>query len=165
MHNNLHKNIWERLTINKTLDITLNSKRIVLSEKFKNMVIKLAKAGHVGLTKIKAFLRSKAIRPNILLNNVQFAKFKPSQYYQQKVPSLQPLKKSAKWSSMFNCNGWPTIKVPSCGSATKYINLINNFLQRTITTFSMPQTTISDNSLPFQLYHVKDLFTRLKIKH
>ena len=69
------------------------------------MVIKLAKAGHVGLTKIKAFLRSKAIRPNILLTNVQFAKFKPSQYYQQKVPSLQPLKKSAKWSSMFNCNG------------------------------------------------------------
>lgn len=148
------------------MDITLNSKRIVLSEKFKNMVIKLAKAGHVGLTKIKAFLRSKAIRPNILLNNVQFAKFKPSQYYQQKVPSLQPLKKSPNGHLCLivmvdQLSKFPVVEVPRNTST----NLINNFLQRTITTFSMPQTTISDNSLPFQLYHVKDLFTRLKINH
>lgn len=56
---------------------------------------------------------------------------------------------------------FPVVEVPR----NTLTNLINNFLQRTITTFSMPQTTISDNSLPFQLYHVKDLFTKLKIKH
>ena len=178
-----YRNVKEQLTVTPQSNLILKGNRIVIPETYENTVIKLAHIGHLGLTKMKALLRSKVYFPNIDSKTEYFLKRCAACQVQAKPPAPAKLAVThtpkAVWEKV-NIdylgplpNGFYLVVIVDQLSKFPIVEPIRNtsadllidFLQRTIATFGLFQTIISDNGPPFKSYKLRQFFKKLKIKH
>lgn len=178
-----YRNIKDQLTVNKESDLLLKLNRIVIPETLENTILQLAHVGHLGITKTKTLLRSKVYFPNIDEKTERLIKYCAACQIQTK--PVQPAKLSitktptAVWETA-NIdylgplpNGYYLIVLIDQLSKFPIVEAIRNtsadllidFLQRTIATFGIPNTIISDNGPPFKSYKLRKFFNKLRIKH
>ena len=178
-----YKNIQDQLTVNQQSDLLLKLNRIVIPETLEMTVLQLAHIGHLGITKTKTLLRSKVYFPNIDEKTERLVKYCAACQIQTK--PVQPAKLSITKTPT---EVWETANIDYLGplpngyylivlidqlSKFPIVEAIHNtsadllidFLQRTIATFGIPHTIISDNGPPFKSYKLREFFNKLRIKH
>ena len=178
-----YKNIKEQLTVNQESELLLKLNRIVIPETLETTVLQLAHIGHLGITKTKSLLRSKVYFPNIDEKTERLVKYCAACQIQTK--PVQPAKlcitktPTEVWETL-NIdylgplpNGYYLIVLIDQLSKFPIVEAIRNtsadllidFLQRTIATFGISHTIISDNGPPFKSYKLRKFFDKLRIKH
>ena len=178
-----YKNVKNQLTINADSDLLLKLNRIVIPETLENVVMQLAHIGHLGITKTKSLLRTKVYFPNIddkierLIKycatcQVQSKPTRPAKLSITPTPTevwetanldyLGPLPNGFYLIVLIDqLSKFPVVEPIHSTSA----DLLIDFLQRTISTFGIPKTVVSDNGPPFKSYKMRKFFTKLRIKH
>ena len=178
-----YRNIKNQLTVNTESDLLLNLNRIVIPETLENVTMQLAHIGHLGITKTKALLRTKVYFPNIDEKIERLIKYcatcqiqsKPTQPAKLSVTPtptevweianldyLGPLPNGQYLIVLIDqLSKFPVVEPIRSTSADQLID----FLQRTISTFGIFKTVISDNGPPFKSYKIRKFFARLRIKH
>ena len=178
-----YRNIKDQLTVNANSDLILKANRIIIPESYENAVIQLSHEGHLGLTKMKSLLRSKVYFPNMDSKTEHFLKHCAACQVQSKPAPPAKLAvtptPNAVWEKV-NIdylgplpNGFYLVVIVDQLSKFPIVEPIRNtsadllidFLQRTIATFGIFQTIVSDNGPPFKSYKLKQFFHKLKIKH
>ena len=176
-----YRNIRHQLTYHNNLILKQN--RIVIPETLEAIVLQLAHIGHLGITKTKSLLRSKVYFPKLDEKIENLIKYCAACQVQSK--PVRPAKLSVTPTPT---EVWETTNIDYLGplpygfylivlidQLSKFpvvepirntsADLLINFLQRTISTFGIPKTVISDNGPPFKSFKIRQFFRKLRIKH
>lgn len=178
-----YRNIRRELTVNDTSDIILKGNRIVVPIVYQDTVIKLAHHSHMGLAKTKALLRSKVYFPNLdervewFIRNCATCQtlsrpnppaplaITPTPEMVWEIANadyLGPLPNGQYVIVLIDqASKFPIAEVVRTTSADIFIE----FLQKTIATFGIPNTIITDNGPPFKSHQLEQFFKKLGIRH
>ena len=169
--------------MNDTGDLILRGNWIVLPSIYQNLAVNVAHAGHLGLTKTKALLRSKLFFPNMDKITTQVLglctsckSVTPShdrhKLISQPTPSetldtinldfLGPFPNGQYIFVMIDqCTKYPDVDFMRSTSARNVIFVLERFFS----SYGIPNNIVSDNGPPFTLYELQRHFTSRGIKH
>ena len=163
--------------------LILRGTRIVIPEKLRGRIIKIAHSGHMGIVKTKQLIRSNVWFPGIdseiekLVQKCDKCQINTdSTKYEPSIPSEMPdgpwdivsidfygPVKCGKYLMVLNCecSRYPLVKVISSTSADAIIPLLTEIFAM----FGIPEVLKSDNGPPFNSFKFAEFARHLGFKH
>ena len=168
--------------MNDTGDLVLRENWIVLPFIYQNLAVNLAHAGHLGLTKTKALLRSKVFFPNMekittVLGLCTFCKSVTPSHDRHKLIPQHTLSETLDTINLDFLGPFPNGQYifVMIDQRTKYPDVefmrstsarnVIFALERFFSSYGIPNNIVSNNGPPFTSYELQRYFTSKGIKH